>query len=203
MQIKTIQDYYKQIQTLYPSIPLSDIKRILQYGYKSLYLHNSYGGDVLINRKDFWFYVGHLTSDSLKYFNYYKNKMRVKLRILYKRKKINWDGYYYFALTKNQYQNYLNQKSKRGRPRKNFIFEKIILYKIYDECYFYESNKVAIFKIPYLVDLGFSIYKEELKTDKSELILTRDPLTFQDVLLSTNKYQFISDNRNKYKNKTK
>ena len=52
MRLKTIQDYYEQISQEYPNIPLSDIKRILQYGWKSLYLHNSYGGDVLLRRKD-------------------------------------------------------------------------------------------------------------------------------------------------------
>ena len=103
MVLKTIQDYYDQICAEYPNIPKSDIKRILQYGWKSLYLHNSYGGDTLINRNGFWFYCGQLMNDSLKYFEYYKNKMRIKLRIMYKRKHIPWDGYYYFALTQNQY----------------------------------------------------------------------------------------------------
>ena len=55
---KTIQDYYEAVCQEYPDIPESDIKRILNFGFKSLYLHNSYGGDVLVNRKDFWFYTG-------------------------------------------------------------------------------------------------------------------------------------------------
>nr|DAD58237.1 MAG TPA: hypothetical protein [Bacteriophage sp.]DAM10009.1 MAG TPA: hypothetical protein [Caudoviricetes sp.]DAO31348.1 MAG TPA: hypothetical protein [Crassvirales sp.]DAK96704.1 MAG TPA: hypothetical protein [Bacteriophage sp.]DAO19116.1 MAG TPA: hypothetical protein [Caudoviricetes sp.] len=33
--------------------------------------------------------------------------MRTKLRVMYKRKKIKWDGYYYFALTRPQYEAYL------------------------------------------------------------------------------------------------
>ena len=37
---KTIQDYYEAIAAEYPEIPIQDIKRILQYGWKSLYLHN-------------------------------------------------------------------------------------------------------------------------------------------------------------------
>nr|DAG88912.1 MAG TPA: hypothetical protein [Crassvirales sp.] len=39
--------------------------------------------------------------DSLKWFDYYKRKMRTKLRVMYKRKQIKWDGYYYFALSKD------------------------------------------------------------------------------------------------------
>lgn len=199
---KTIQDYYEDICKEYPNIPQQDIKRILQYGWKSLYLHNSYGGDVLLNRQGFWFYSGQLMNDSVKYFQYYKRKMRVKLRVLYKRKHIPWDGYYYFALTENEYNEYMAQKNKRGRPRKKFTFNKVILYKIYDECNIAESNRVAIFKIPMQIDFGFTIYKTELTTDQAELILVRKPLKFDDILLSKYNYQFISDNLNKYKKKT-
>lgn len=202
---KTIQDYYAQICEEYPDIPEQDIKRILQYGWKSLYLHNNYRGDVLINRLGFWFYSGWLMNDSLKYFDYYKKKMRIKLRVLYKRKRIPWDGYYYFALTQNQYNEYLSQKNKRGRPKKRFSFSKVILYKIYDECNIAESNRVALFRIPTPSDFGISLYKEELTTDKAELILVRPPLKFQDILLSNYNYQFISDklrknNKNKVNN---
>ena len=196
---KTIQDYYQDICKEYPNIPEQDIKRILQYGWKSLYLHNSYGGDVLLNRLGFWFYSGQLMNNSIKYFNYYKRKMRVKLRVMYKRKKIPWDGYYYFALTENEYNEYLKQKNKRGRPRKNFTFSKVILYKIYDECNISESNRVAIFKVPLIMEFGFTIYKEQFQTSEAELILVRNPLKFDDVLLSKYNYQFISDDLRKYK----
>lgn len=196
---KTIQDYYQEIYKEYPDIPESDIKRILQYGWKSLYLHNSYGGDVLLNKKDFWFYSGQLMNDSLKYFSYYKRKIRVKLRVMYKRKHIPWDGYYYFALTENEYSEYLKQKNKRGRPRKKFTFNKVILYKIYDECNIAESNRVAIFKVPMVIDMGFTTYKQTFTTDQSELILVRDPLKLCDILLSKYDYQFISDDLRKYK----
>lgn len=189
--VKTIQDYYEKLYEEYPTIPKEDIRRICLYGIKSLNIHNNYGGDVLISRKGFWFYCGQLMNNSLHYFNYYKKKIRVKLRIMYKRKNIPWDGYYYFALSQDQYNNYLEQKNKKGRPRKNFTFSKIVLYKIYDECSIAESNKVAIFKIPYSSEFGLSLYKEMLSTNNAELILTRNPLTFNDILLSNYNYQFL------------
>lgn len=201
--VKTIQDYYEQLYELYPNVPKEDVRRACQYGYKSLYLHNSYGGDTLISRNGFWFYCGQLMNDSFKYFNYYKRKIRTKLRIMYKRKHIQWDGYYYFALSQSQYDEYLSQKNKKGRPKKNFKFSKIVLYKIYDECNIVESNKVALFRVPYLIDFGFTQFKEEFITDKSELILVREPLTFDDILLSNYNYQFISDNLRKYNKKEK
>ena len=122
---KSIQDYYEKMYELYPTVPKEDIRRILQFGWKSLYLHNSYGGDVLIKRRDFWFYTGSLMNDSLKWFNYYIKKMIVKLRVMYKRKQIPWNGYYYFALSQNQYEEYLSQKNRRGRPKKKFTFSNI------------------------------------------------------------------------------
>lgn len=198
---KTIQDYYDQIYKEYPTISKSDIKRILQYGFKSLYLHCSYGGDVLINRLGFWFYCGQLMNDSIRWFNYYKRKMKIKLRVLYQRKQIPWDGYYYFALSESQYNDYLSQKNKRGRPKKNFTFSHVVLYKIYDECNITESGKMAIFKIPTSLDLGFNYYKEEMTTDKAELVLVRPPLTLEDILLSVYDYEFITDEVRRYKHK--
>lgn len=198
---KTIQDYYDKICEEYPTIPKSDIKRILQYGYKSLYLHNSYGGDVLIKRLGFWFYCGQLMNNSIRWFEYYKRKMRIKLRVMYKRKQIPWNGYYYFALSEKQYNEYLGQKNKRGRPKKKFTFSRTVLYKIYDECNISESSKVAIFKIPMPLDLGFTTYKEELTTDKAELVLVREPLKLEDILLSVYDYEFITDEARKYKHK--
>ena len=201
MQLKTIQDYYEELYRLYPNIPKGDIKRAVLYGWKSFYLHNNYGGDVLINQKGFWFYCGRLMNDSIQYFNYYKRKMIIKLRIMYRRKKVQWDGFYYFALTEEQYKQYLELKNKKGRPRKNFVFQKIILYKIYDECNISESNRVAIFKIPIGVDFGMTLYKEELITDKAELIQVRNPLKFKDILLSRYNYQLLLDKSKYNKNK--
>jgi hypothetical protein len=76
-----------------------------------------------------------------------------------------------------------------------------MLYKIYDECNIIESSKVAIFKIPYSLDLGFTIFKEDFTTDKAELMFVREPLTFNDILLSNYNYQFISDELRKHNKK--
>ncbi len=196
---KTIQDYYEQIFKEYPTIPQEDIKRILQYGYKSLYLHNSYGGDVLISRKGFWLYMGALMYDSLRFYKYYCTRMKVKLRVMYKRKKIPWDGYYYFGLSAKQYQQYLDQHNKKGRPRRNFVFNNVFMYKIYDECAALNSAYVAIFRIPTLTDYKSVRYEKKLVTDKAELLLTRKPLKFSDTVLSVFNYQFISDYLRRYK----
>lgn len=127
--------------------------------------------------------------------------MKIKLRVMYKRKQIKWDGYYYFALTKPQYEKYLAQKKRKGRPRKNFIFENVFMFKIFDECSITESSQVAIFRLPYSWDRGFTFFYPKLKTDKAELVLTREPLKFKDILLSEYNYEFISDYLKQYKKK--
>lgn len=191
--VKNIQDYYEQMYEKYPTIKKSDLKRILQYGWKSLYLHNSYGADTLIQRKGFWFYCGALMKDSLKYFNYYALKMSVKLRITYLRKRVKWDGYYYFALSQNQYKEYLQQINKRGRPKKWFTFKKILAYKIYDECFIREHNNIAIFRIEATLERGFTKYYETLTTNSAKLLLVREPLKFKDILLTNYNYQLLND----------
>lgn len=51
------------------------------------------------------------------------------------------------------------------------------------------------------IDFGISMYKRELTTDQAELVLVREPLKFQDILLANYNYQFISDNLRKYNKK--
>jgi len=51
------------------------------------------------------------------------------------------------------------------------------------------------------LDLGFTTYKEELTTDKAELVLVREPLKLEDILLSVYDYEFITDEARKYKHK--
>ena len=187
----TIKDYYEQIYELFPSVPKQDVNRILNFSWKSLYLHNSYGGDTIISGKNFWCYIGNLKKDPLQHFYYYIRKLTVKLRVLYKRKKIEWDGYYYFALSDSQYQKYIQQKKQRGRPRKYFDFDNIFLYQILDECKINEYYKRYIFKISYISRLKIKYFIPHLVSSEATLILTREPLKFKDILVYDNEYEFL------------
>lgn len=188
---KTIKDYYEQMYNMFPTVSKSDINCILNFSWKSIYLHNSYGGDTLVVDKKLWCYIGNLRKDSLEHFYYYIRKLTVKLRVLYRRKKIEWDGYYYFALSDSQYEQYLLQKNKKGRPRKYFNFGTIFMYQILDECKINEHYKRYIFRIPYAAQMKVKQYVQELTTDKAELIITREPMKFKDILTDENKYQFL------------
>ena len=191
MQIKTYKDYLDDLQNLYPHIDKKDLEKIMNYQFRQLYLHNSYGGDTLIQDRELWMYIGFLRRDSVSFFNYYVKKLCRKIRILYKRKKMKWDGYYYFVLTINQYEEYLQQKNKKGRPKKYFKLKNIFLYRIYDECRIRQWSHRYIFKIHSPYDLGFLKYYKEVELENPELIEVRNPLKFKDILVYNNNYEFL------------
>lgn len=188
---KTVNDYVEELSIKYPDVSKSDIQKILTFGWKQIYLFNSYGGDVVINTPTIWCYFGTLYSDSIKFFNYYIKKLSVKFRVLFKRYKEDWDGYYYFALTDSQYEKYLSQIKTKGRKRKYFTFNNIYLYKLIDECKIKNFNKKYIFRTKVPTELGFYIFKKEYTVDSPELIIVREQQKFKDILINNNDYKFV------------
>lgn len=191
MEVKTIHNYYEQMYAKFPEVDKRDIRRILNFCWKSVYLSNTYGGDVFLHNNDLWCYIGILSKDSLSHFSYYIDKLSKKLRILYKRKKIQWDNYYYFALSDVAYEKYAAQKKRKGRPRKHFEYGTVILYKIRGECELRNSGCRYIFRIPYHTAIGDTIFIRDFKTDKAELIQVREPMKFKDILTTNNKYGIL------------
>lgn len=188
MIIKTSKDYIDDLQNLYPQIDRKDLEKIMNYQFRQLYLHNSYGGDTFIQDKEIWMYVGFLRKDSVSYFNYYAKKLSKKIRILYKRKKIKWNGYYYFTMTDSQYQEYLSQQKSKGRKRTYFRMKHIFMFRIEDECRIRQHEAKYVFKIKSPYDLGFLKYYKEVKLKNPELIEIRSPLKFKDILVTNNKF---------------
>lgn len=190
VKIKNINDYYDKMYELYPDIPQKDIQRILKYFWKQIYLINSYGGDVQIDRS-LWCFFGFMHTDSIRHFQQYVKKICNKLRILFKRKHVQWDGYYYFALTDSQYENMISKVKPKSRKNKVLDFGNQVLYKIYDECSVKRHFCKYIYRIPIGVDLGFAIYKPNFRSNKAELVTTREKLKFKDILVTNYKYQFL------------
>lgn len=188
MLIKTSKDYIDDLQNLYPQIDRKDLEKIMNYQFRQLYLHNSYGGDTFIQDKELWMYIGFLRYDSISYFNYYAKKLCRKIRILYKRKKIKWDGYYYFCMTENQYQEYLSQNKSKGRKKTYYTLSNIFLFRIKDECSIREHSCKYVFRIKSQYDLGFLKYYKEVTLKNPELLEIRNPLKFKDILVTNNKY---------------
>lgn len=188
MQIKTINDYVDALQEKFPGLSEADIKRILNYGWRTVFLYNSYGGDTVIRDESFWCYIGTLKHKAIDHFKYYIDKLVTKLRILFNRKKIEWDGYHYFALTDAQYEQY---EASKTNAKKYFIFNDLVLYKLLDECKIAESNNKYIFKVTNVYPFSFKKYYKEIKLYKPELIITREPLKFSDIIVNENDYEVI------------
>lgn len=188
MIIKTSKDYIDDLQNLYPQIDRKDLEKIMNYQFRQLYLHNSYGGDTFIQDKEIWMYIGFLRKDSVSYFSYYAKKLSKKIRILYKRKKLQWDGYYYFTMTDNQYQEYLSQQKSKGRKRTYFKMSHIFMFRIEDECRIRQHNNKYIFRIRSPYDLGFLKYYKDVKLKNPELLEIRSPLKFKDILVTNNNF---------------
>lgn len=190
--VKKIKDYYEQMYAKYPDVPKKDINRILNYGWKQYYLFNSYGGDVIINDQTFWMLCGSLTVNSLKHFNRYIRKLSTKLRIFYKRKKVPYDGYYYFALSEKQYQSIQPIKGKAGPKKRHICYGNQVLYRIKDECIIRVYNRPYIYRVRYLIPSKFSLYYPNFTTDKAELVEVLKPRKFKDILVANKEYELLN-----------
>ena len=186
---KYVDDYILEIKAKYYKISKADIKKILCYFWRYVYLFNSYGGDVIIsNNKNLWCYFGKLHYDSLAYFKYYIRKLATRLTVLYRRKKIKWNGYYYFALTNEQYEKIIKPAY---RNQKWFTFNNITLYQILDVCKLLQYGCRYIYQVPLVTTVKHKIFMKEFKTKDAKLIIVREPPKFKDVLIADNKYDLI------------
>lgn len=187
-----INKYVHLLYLRHPELNIRDIDRFLKYGWRIYHQYINLGGDILIkNSGVFWAYTGRLMVDSLKYYKYYCNKLSVRIMTFYKRKKIKWDGYYYFMLTQPQYDNYLSQKKAKGRPRKWFKYGNIILYKVLDVCLLANTSKKYLFKIPYPFPVGDYVYKPNFECNNAEFVKEMPIRKFKDILKSNKYYELL------------
>ena len=175
---------------MYPDLNEQDIKKIVEYGWRMIYMANIAGCDTLVNsqKHNFWFYIGTLKKDSVAHFNYYKDKLLRKIRFLYYRLKPEWDTYYYLGLNEEEATPLLK---KKGRKRVHFSFRNKLVFKSKDASVLYYSTYPYIIKYKALVDVGFKKYYEQLNIDNPELVIEKQSSTFEDILVINNDYDLI------------
>lgn len=173
MQLRYIEDYYDKIKERYPDLEIWEIEKILKHGFQSFFQLNANGADILIQspRNSFVMYFGKLFLNKNFIGKYYIIKWRIKLRIKYKRNNPVWDGYYYFGLTKEDYEKYFPKK--KGRYKKKITFNNILAYKIKEESFLF-SNLQYFFRIKVDQEEGFSIKLEDFSSRNIDLIAKRD-----------------------------
>ena len=186
MEVKNINDYVDAVAQEFPELDKSDVKRILVYGWKMILQYISAGNDLQILDRGFFFFIGKIPSSALAAFNRYCYKLAKRIQFMFKRTKSEWDGYYYFTRSEKQYMNYLSQNRKTYKT-----FENVFLYKLLDECKVANPNHPYIFRLKEDKTAWFKKYYKEIRTKNAELIIQRDPLNIQDLLVSKNKYKYI------------
>lgn len=186
----TIQDYIPKLKELYPDLKEEDIKRIIEYGWRMIYVANIAGCDTLVmsQKHKFWFYIGTLKKDSIEHYNYYKTKLLRKIRFLYYRLKPKWEGYYYLGLTEEEAQPLIK---KKGRKRIHYSFNNKLVFKDKDSSTLYYSTYPYIIRYKGLVDVGFKKYYETLNIDNPEMVLKKSSSTFEDILVINNDYDLL------------
>lgn len=187
MKITNVNDYVDSVAEKFPELSKEDIKRILVYGWKMILQYKNAGNDILVYNKKFFFFIGIIPNNALAIFSRYCEKLAKRIRFMFQRKKEEWDGYYYFSRTENQYLEYLKQSRK-----KNKTFKNVYLYKLLEEVKVKDSYAPYIFRISESRNKKFLKYYPELTTSTAELIIQRDPLKMKDILVSQNKFKYIN-----------
>lgn len=186
MKITNVNDYVKQVHEKFPELTENEIKRIMVYGWKQIIKCTRAGNDFSTLTPDFFFFIGVLPVNSLKAFKTYCIKLSRRIAYMFKRTNSKWDGYYYFTRSESQYIEYLKQNRKKYK-----VFKDVFLYKLLEEVKIRESNSPYIFRLSEDKTGHMKKYYPEIRTDKAELIIQRDPLQMKDITVSNNKYKYI------------
>ena len=160
MELATCDKYYDAIIEQWPELTYKQVDKIIKHGLSSLYLYNLYGGDVLLRNNYYTMYFGKLFNDNRVFYKYWQLKWKIKLRLKYKRAKTKYNGYYYFGLRENEFEEYKSKIKPTGRRREIFEFKNLMLYKLLDECLLRRDYK-HIFRIKFPEDCGFTMFKRE------------------------------------------
>lgn len=186
MKITEINDYVDSVHEKFPELTREEVKRILDYGWKMVLQYLDAGNDIQIKTKDCFFFFGELTKDSLKNFRYYCYKLANRIKYMFHRTKAQWDGYFYFALTENQYQDYLKQSRRKYK-----VFKNVKVFKIFEQAKIATHDFPYMFRVDEQLEDKFVKRYPELRTKNAELIMQRDALKMQDVLTSQNKFKYL------------
>lgn len=163
--IKRIDDYVDQLHEKYPEMSKKDILKILKMGFNFYRKLITIGCGVNIGSKEMCTRTQKVgVKDKLTY----KNTLAArKARVKWNRSDKEFDGYYYFALGKNQFAELDQEKLKKKCKLK---FKHIWLFKSAEECWLRHSYKDHFFKLRYPVDCGFFMYKDEFVTNDYEYL---------------------------------
>ena len=168
MDIVYAEKYYKQVKERFPCLSEKQIDKIIKYGLRSFFAHNKFGGDVLLKSNYYTGYIGRLFMNMKFFAFYYVNKMKIKMRIKYKRAKTIFNGKYYFGFKESEYQQWFGYKKKK---LKKICFPELKIYKMYEECALHKPDYIFEFDHE---DGKFCEKKKNFKLSRYSLVAKRD-----------------------------
>ena len=184
--IKYVDDYIDRLQEKYPNVLRSDIKKIVNFGFRLMFRLVRRGLDVQIQNKDLWFYIGELTNDSVRHYHYYKRKLLLKIRYIFEQKH-KWDGYYYTAVPEEYY-----KKLTKKTPIRTIHLTNATMFKCLDAAKVYYNNMKHFIRFKPIVDLGYSYYKENVTLKQVKLVYSRDKaMALKDLMIDSKNYEIV------------
>lgn len=187
---KTIKDYIPKMIEKYPEISEDTFRTIAVCGFSYIIRALQIGCALRIQQQDLAIIIGDIKAkNDPTWPSYYINTLCCKLHYLYQ-VKLKYDGYY-FTLSNEEYQQYLNGQT---------TFQNKKLYKIFDECNIKNLKNSIFMKVNMKEQRSFVIKLDTLTIDDNvSLYLQRDPMNFQDILLSNYEYKLLNQYRNGFK----
>ena len=186
MKITNVNDYVDSVHEQFPELTKEEVKRILVYGWKMIIQYVSAGNDIsLVTNKSFLF-IGKIPTNGLSVFRTYCYKLSKRIAYMFKRTKSEWDGYYYFVRTEQQYKDYLSQSKKKYK-----VFKNVYLFKLLEELKIKYPNVPYIFRLNEDKTGWMKKFYPEIRTKNAELIIVRDPLKMKDILTSYNDFKYL------------
>jgi len=188
---RDITYYIPTLTSIFPGITSNDLISILSNCFKLLYLHITYGTDVVIKTitPSSFAYFGSSYNNSITFYHYYARKLYKKLLYTIKKRKIPHGEYFYFALSKKQYEEY--KKVKLEHPKqKIFYFDKVVLYAYKDLRDVKEKNKHYYFKIKY-EHWRNVLFLNNIRLKNIELTDIIQNAKFDNILIESHKYEIL------------
>ena len=170
---KTYKDYMDRVCEKFPTIDRKTIDKILNYGFRMFHYTHWAGLDTWNKTDYFSMYTGKLFMDDIKQYHYWRWKRKRKMRYLYRKERRIYDGYYYFGLTQKEFEYWQEQTKEKVKKRRQIIhFNYIYAYKSMEEAFVDKSRKY-FFKLSYPADVGWSLYKEDVRTRNAKYFAYR------------------------------
>lgn len=164
-KVREVRHYVDKLQEKFPILSKSEINKICTYGLKLFAYANRQHCDVLLcnNRDDVYaVFCGKIYLDQNKFWRYWYMKWRMRERLLFRLKRVEWDGYYYIGVGYKEHEELMSQ-------RKTKHFRNVYPVKVLSELY-HERWCKHIWRIPYPIDCGWKFFREKIDTDKAEYV---------------------------------